>query len=510
METTYALSAPRSLLVLEDNDLDYAYIEAMLHQSYSNSGVSAPDCVRASTLSEAASYLSEKQPDILVCDLTLPDSSGCDTIQQVLAHCTAPIVILTGEELRSDLVEMAIRGGAQDILEKGKLSREDLRKSIEFAIERDDLRRRCERLQAELQDRRRHEAIGRLSSGVAHDINNTIMIARGFAECMLAKPDPSQIERSVREILNASDRIRDLVLQLSMVGGTVKKQVETLELGQLANDLNSFLENAVPNGIEIDVQRKSDAWVLATPTQIHQIMMNLVLNAADALIDEGRITIATELEGEHVILRVTDDGPGIPPDLLPDITSPFVSSKRHSNHSGLGLSIVQGIMHELEGQLDVQSSPQGVVISCIFRAESCPLEQQNPPTTEAPGSDPGQITILLVDDEDGIRSFLKVILELDGYQILEAENGKQAKEILDSDEHSIDLVISDIMMPEMDGTELVKKLIDQGRDIPVILISGHYGGRFGLNEIGAEHIPVLRKPFTREDLTKQIAKTIPA
>jgi len=510
METTYALSSPRSLLVLEDNDLDFAYIEAMLQQSYSSSGVSAPECVRASTLGEAASYLREKQPDILVCDLTLPDSSGVDTIQQVLEHCSAPVVILTGEELRNDLVEMAIRGGAQDILEKGKFSREDLRKSIEFAIERDELRQRCERLQAELQDRRRHEAIGRLSSGVAHDINNTIMIARGFAECILAKPDPTQIEKSVREILNASDRIRDLVLQLSMVGGTINKQVETLELGQLASDLRSFLANAVPNEIEIDVQRNGESWVLATPTQLHQIMMNLVLNAADALIDKGRITITSEQQGDQVILKVSDDGPGIPADLLPNITNPFVSSKANSTHSGLGLSIVQGIMHDLDGQLDVQSSPDGVAISCIFKAAACPPDRKNPLDRDMPGSEPGQITILLVDDEDGVRSFLKVILELDGYQILEAENGRRAKEMLDSKDHSIDLVISDIMMPEMDGTELVKKLMEQDRDIPVILISGQNDGRFGLNEIGAEHIPILRKPFSHEDLSKEIARTIPA
>ena len=349
-------------------------------------------------------------------------------------------------------------------------------------------------LQQRLQQSQKMEAIGQLTGGIAHDFNNILASVLGYSELSmmsLEKYNDTDLNGYIKQIHLAGERARDLVAQMLSFSRTNPGEPQLIELPSLINEVVSLLRPAIPSSIELVTEIDAQAPpVLMDITQMHQILMNLCINARDSMKNDGALTIQLSyepnvddictsckdiLKGEYVKLTVKDTGMGIKPDILDTIFEPFMSTKETGKGTGMGLSVVHGILHKhhshivAESELNVGSSFH-VLIPPLNDVASYPIIEDK---TNTGLNDGNQKHILVVDDEESIALFLQDLLELHNYKVTYTTSSKHAVEMFEASHSEFDLIITDQTMPELSGTEMINQIFKIKPNIPVILCSGY-------------------------------------
>ncbi len=381
-----------------------------------------------------------------------------------------------------------------------------------------------DRKQAEEQLRQaaKMEAIGRLAGGIAHDFNNQLNAVSGFAT--FAARDPGLGARAghdLQEILKATERMAGLTRQLLAFSRQQVLQPETLELNGAVLDGSALLQRLLGSHIDIRLDLTADpTWIRVDRAQLLQVLMNLAINARDAMAQAGVLRIRTArlkvtgrqppdrgpdavAPGAYVLLSVSDNGAGIGPEHLPHIFEPFFTTKGQGQGTGLGLATVHGIVTQSRGYIRTESRPgEGTEFTVLFPAVSSPAktgaEAAGPPVAV---SRPARL--LVVDDEEAVRAVMSRTLEGEGYQVSEARNGREALECL-ARIGRVDIVLTDVIMPELGGRELVERLAADYPDLPVIWMSGYpRDAAFGDGGPPGAH-PFLQKPIPPDVLVRMV------
>jgi PAS domain S-box-containing protein len=346
-------------------------------------------------------------------------------------------------------------------------------------------------LEAQLRQAQKMEAVGRLSAGVAHDFNNIMTIILGHASLTLnTSPLSSEIANSLREISKAADRASNLTRQLLAFSRRQFLQIKWLDLNEVVTHLSSMLQRLIGENVAIQIQLKTPRiWLEADQSMMEQVLINLVVNARDAMPQGGKLLITTRLkhlesnfsvehpqgrEGCFACVEVADTGCGMSPEVISHLFEPFFTTKEVGKGTGLGLAAIYGVIQQHQGWIEVESEVgKGSTFRYFLPASEKPAEA---PASAAPptGSPGGKETILVVEDESALRVMVRGILKRYGYRVLEAANGQEALQLAEKNHQTIDLLLTDIVMPGgLSGQELANRLQCRHPTLRVILTSGY-------------------------------------
>ena len=386
-----------------------------------------------------------------------------------------------------------------------------------------DISRRKE-LEDQLLHAQKMEAVGRLAGGVAHDFNNMLTVISGYNRMILDEVSPMDPLRGyAEEILKASDRAAALTNQLLSFSRRQIMRPRVLKLNTVVEQIEKMLRRLIGEDIELKLQSSPDTGnIMADPSQVEQIVVNLVVNARDAMPDGGRITIEsanvyldetyarTHLgvkPGEFVMLAVSDNGHGMDAETRRRIFEPFFTTKPQGKGTGLGLATVYGTVKQNGGDIWVYSEPgTGTTFKVYFPRVGAESSVEVAAGTEV--SSAGGETILLVEDEEAVRNLTVKMLRHLGYVVLTASNGADAIAISQEHRGRISLLVTDVVMPNMSGKVLAEQLLATHPEMGVLFISGYTEDtvvHHGVLETGVEFLP---KPFTREALGKKLRETL--
>ena len=394
--------------------------------------------------------------------------------------------------------------------------------AIAYAIDMTEQRT----LEMQIAQSQKMQAIGQLAGGIAHDFNNMLTAIIGFSDFLLMNHRPT--DPAFQDIMNIkqnANRAAGLVRQLLAFSRQQTLRPERMQLGDVLSELSILLGRLLGENIELKLESGSDIWpVKADLHQFEQVIINLAVNARDAMPNGGKLVIrtanVTEREslalgqhrvppGEYVLIEVSDTGTGMAPEVMQKIFEPFFSTKEVGRGTGLGLSTVYGIVKQTGGYIFAESElGQGTVMRVYLpryvevAGEAGPVRA--PVRREPPKDLTGRGTVLLVEDEDAVRSFAARALGQRGYRVLEATTGTEALEVFNSHNGDVDLVISDVVMPEMDGPTLMKHLRSERPDVKIIFISGYAEDAFRRNLSDNEDFMFLQKPFDLKDLAAAV------
>jgi two-component system cell cycle sensor histidine kinase/response regulator CckA len=368
-------------------------------------------------------------------------------------------------------------------------------------------------LERQLRQAQKMEAIGQLAAGVAHDFNNILTVIQGHAGLMqqlLSSGGPQT--KSLQEINNAASRAATLIRQLLMFSRKQVMQFRFLDLNEIIRNAIKMLERLVGEHVELEFQPQQGLpSIHADSSMVEQIVMNLAVNARDAMPEGGRVSITTSREtirraptpmdperrdGEYICLTFRDNGIGMDTNILSRIFEPFFTTKAVGKGTGLGLSTVFGIVRQHQGWLDVESKPnQGTTFRIYFPASQKPADKKEPSVDTVLRS--GHETVLVAEDEDALRQMVVQVLRLQGYTVLEAESGVQALEVWQQANRPVDLLVTDMVMPGgIMGGELAERLSKQDPRLKVIYTSGYSPGMAGKDASLLERRNFLPKPYS--------------
>jgi two-component system cell cycle sensor histidine kinase/response regulator CckA len=387
-------------------------------------------------------------------------------------------------------------------------------------------------LELQIAQSQKMETVGQLAGGIAHDFNNVLTAIIGYSDLLLTSHRPTDPSfRDIMQIKHNANRAAGLVRHLLAFSRRQTLRPQVLSLGEVLADLRMMLGRLLGEHVTLDVVHGRDLWLLrADLGQFEQVVTNLVVNARDAMPGGGKVTIRTRNVpsaevaafgepllpvADWIMIEVEDSGTGIPKEIREKIFEPFFSTKEVGKGTGLGLSTVYGIVKQTEGYIFVDSEMGRGTTFRIFLPRHVPAVSAVPealgqpePEAAAPKDMTGQGTVLLVEDEDAVRSFATRALESRGYTVLAANSGVDALELLDGEAHGIDLVVSDVVMPEMDGPTLLKELRRRNPKIKIIFVSGYAEDAFKKNLAEDEEFVFLPKPFALKDLIQAVKDTI--
>lgn len=381
-------------------------------------------------------------------------------------------------------------------------------------------------LETRLRLAQRMESVGRLAGGIAHDFNNVLNVIMGFSALMLRRlPDGDPLRRHVSEIQKAADRAADLTRQLLAFARQQVLQPRVLDLNALLSNVETMLRRVIGEHIELLARLDPDLGkVSADPGQIEQVVLNLAINARDAMAEGGRITFETRnvdlkagdadsrvavAAGPYVLLTIADTGSGMDAETRERVFEPFFTKK--SQGTGLGLATVYGVVKQSEGYIFVDSAPgQGSTFRIYL-----PRVEHGVPTAAPSGSPPLEKvdvpvseTILVVEDEPSLLEVVREVLEEDGYQVLLASGPKEALALVRTDLDRVDLLITDIVMPEMNGRELAARMQALRVGLKVLYMSGYEFDGYG--RVSSTEEAFLQKPFTAEVLSRKVRQVLDA
>lgn len=373
----------------------------------------------------------------------------------------------------------------------------------------------------ELLQSQKLESVGRLAGGIAHDFNNMLTAINGYSDLILRNlKETDPLYKKVSEIRKAGERSASLTQQLLAFSRQQIMQPKKICLNQIIRDTNSMLNRVIGEDIKITTEFKNQRSPISVdPGQMMQVILNLAVNSRDAMPYGGTLSIQTEniapaenskddftmfFSGEYVKLTVSDTGGGMDEETLAHIFEPFYTTKEVGKGTGLGLATVYGIVKQSGGHIRVASKPdRGTTFSIYFPllSENEAAENQNSPAGDLPS---GSETVLLVEDEQMVRQLICRILESSGYKIIEAADGQEALSICRAQNLKVDLLITDVVMPEMSGHELAKKLIEDYPEMKIVYMSGYTNDIVTRHGITKDRANFIQKPFSPEELTRKV------
>jgi signal transduction histidine kinase len=374
----------------------------------------------------------------------------------------------------------------------------------------------------QLRQSQKMEAVGRLAGGVAHDFNNLLGVILGCAELLAESTDWSQVQKRAEEIRKAGQRAAELTRQLLAFSRKQMIEPKVIDLNVKISEMTDMLKRLVGEDIEIRTSLPADIGrVRADPSQIGQILMNLVVNAREAMPNGGNITIETQnvdleeeyagshtsvLSGRYVMIAVSDSGIGMDAETSARIFEPFFTTK--PSGTGLGLATVYGAVKQSGGNIWVYSEPgKGTTFKIYFprvdgSVDSAGATERNAATSK------GNETILLVEDSDSLREVTKEFLKIAGYNVVEARDGKDALRVARILEERIHLLLTDVVMPGMSGRELADEIQQMHPETRILFMSGYTSNVIVRRGVLDEELNLLTKPFTRSGLTQKVREML--
>ncbi len=508
------------VLVVDDDEI----IRSAARESLAEAGFlvsEAEDGVRA------LQALEHLRPDIILLDVMMPEMDGFATagaVRQFPGCEVVPILIMTAlDDL--DSIHRAYEVGATDFITK-PINWVILVQRVRYMIRAVRMMNEQKRLEEELRQAQKLEAVATLAGGVAHDFNNLLQGIQGSSEVLLFgknKDDP--IFPVLNRIMAAVKRGGELTRQLLTYSRKIKSEKRPIQLNDQVRQTHQLLQRTIPKMIEIELRLEKDLkMVNADWVQMEQVLMNLVINARDAMPDGGRLVIETanvrlpeklnetrsgSISREGVLLSVSDTGHGMDKATLEQIFEPFFSTKAPGKGTGLGLSMVHGIVKNHDGRITCRSTPaKGTCFQIYLPAVEPVLEKK--PGVETRAYQGGNETILLVDDDESIRNTGQERLESAGYRVRTASTGEMALEVYGREAEKIDLVLLDLIMPGMGGARCLRGLLQTDPGIKVAIISGYTPDGQTLQAIKSSTRAYLRKPYTGEQLLTTVRKALDA
>ena len=430
-----------------------------------------------------------------------------------------------GKEFNNLSAELARQDGTTMLARISGRVIPDGRKGPTFQIFMEDITER-RALEQQLRQAQKMEAIGRLAGGIAHDFNNLLMVISGYSEFLLERLGPDlSLRGPAQEISNAAQRATSLTRQLLAFSRKQMLAPKVLDLNEVVTENLKMLTRMIGEDIDlVMVPTPTIGAVRADPGQIDQVIMNLAVNARDAMPEGGKLTIETAnvsldensarihapLEaGDYVMLAISDTGLGMDSETQSRIFEPFFTTKG-AKGTGLGLSTVYGIVKQSGGYIFVDSQPQrGTTFRTYFpRVDGKEEAAAAQESLGLPRPDRGQETILLVEDETNLRRLARQYLETQGYKILEAEDGAAALQIVEGHKGAIDLLLTDVVMPGMNGRELAVAITADRPEIRVLYMSGYTENAIGHNGTLDAGINLLQKPFSLPALKDKVREVL--
>jgi two-component system, cell cycle sensor histidine kinase and response regulator CckA len=500
-----------TVLVLEELDEDALVVDWCLRRQLSATFI----VIRLKDLDELLARIDDDPPDVILLDLAPAHHQGVRTLERVRQRTLLPVVVLASlpdPEFGLD----ALRHGAQEYLPKTELSPDRLQRSVIFAHERRRLERSVAR-QLTL------AAIGRLAGGIAHDFNNLLAAILGHTElAALDTPPDSPAVRALGEVVIATQRAAQLTSRLQVVGERQIAQPVLIDLNDTVTEVTGRLRAFAPPGVALIVEaEQSPCSVRADPAHVRQALDEAILNAFEAMPGGGRVTVRISRvdlaggaahpdarPGVYCVVEVTDTGPGVERVIRGQLFEPFVTTKSGPNR-GFGLALCYSIVKQHAGHIRIESEPgRGTTCSMRFPSadsDSSPSAEQL--DREAPG---GIERVLIVDDEPALLSLMQRALQALGYTVLVASSTTRAREIDSASEAPFDLLIVDVVMPEMPGPRLAELLRVETPTMRVLFVSGYAETLMGPAGSIQEGLQLLPKPFTLRELARRVRRVLDA
>jgi signal transduction histidine kinase len=508
---------PLRVLIIEDSEPDAGLILRELRRggfATTHERVETPEALRAA--------LARQPWDVILSDYYLPafDAPSALTVLQERGD-DIPFIVVSGS-VGEDTAVAVMRSGATDYLMKDRLQR--LAPTVARALEGVGVRRERRQLQGQLFHAQKMDAIGRLAGGVAHDFNNVLTAILGSAELLLLDTSADAPGREeVGIIRDAASRAQHLIRQLLAFSSRQVLQPAVVDLNALVRDVGRMLRRLIGEDVTLTTEPAPDLGaVRVDPAQIEQVLVNLVVNARDAMPDGGRLTIRTANvdapsaesgdlpPGRHVRLEVSDTGIGMDQKTLGRVFEPFFTTKAHGKGTGLGLAMVYGIVRQSGGRIGVESTPGA---GTTFRID---LPRVDAPIDDAPGAPPvatplqatGAETVLVAEDEQMVRVLIRKVLEQAGYTVLLAASGEEALHLAERYDGPIHLLVSDVVMPGMNGRELMRRLVGRRPAVKVLYLSGYSDEAVERHGVLDPGTAFMQKPFTPAALARRVREVL--
>ena len=516
-----ASGKPLRILHLED-DPDYSeLVREMLEQD----GLSV-ELVLVGNYADFVRNLENAAFDLILADYWLPDCTGIQALQAARQKSPdTPVLLLSGALGEQAAIE-SLKCGATDYVLKHWPERlvPAIRRAIKDSLERAQRRE----LESQLRQAQKMEAFGQLAGGVAHDFNNLLVVIRGNTEIALMSSDPlsDETRECLKQVTAAAERAANLTRQLLAFGRKQAMQFQPLNLNDVLGNLARMLDRIIGENIRLQCTYEPEPpFVQADVGMMEQVLVNLVVNARDAMPQGGQLFITPEKtivdaayvgshpearEGDFVCLSVRDTGTGIAPEHLPRIFEPFFTTKEAGKGTGLGLATVYGIIKQHQGWIEVSSGVAGTTFKIFLPAIPQPVTGAASRPAE-PVRRGGTERILVVEDDAAVRTLTKRILETFGYRVWEAGTGVEALELWRHHFAEIDLLVTDIIMPDgITGHDLAKQLRAQKPGLGIIFVSGYSSEVVGKDPdfLHAAKSHFLQKPYPSHLLLDTVRKCL--
>lgn len=510
------------VLLIEDNEDDAILIQEMLAEK-KDVGIVLEWVDR---LSSGLTELVSGKVDLVLLDLSLPDSHGLETFETVQSCAQdVPIVVLTGLDDEA-MANQAVRRGAQDYLVKGRLDSYLLARAARYAVERKQAERALRESEARLRQSQKMEGIGQLAGGIAHDFNNLLTVINSYSEMLLGEVGFHNLflRNGLDQIKEAGHRAASLTRQLLAFTRQQVLEPKILDLNESVSNMAKLLRRLIGEDIALVLcPHPALGRVKVDPGQVEQIIMNLAVNARDAMPGGGQLTIETmnvELNsvdahqrpsvepGAYVMLGVSDTGCGMDADTQTRMFEPFFTTKGPGKGTGLGLATVHGIVKQSGGSIGVSSDlGKGTTFKIYLPRIEGAVERLEPlsaPNAALCGSE----TILLVEDEEMVRALAQAILERTGYTVLAAKHVNDALRFAQEGPKPIHLLLTDTIMPGMNGPELAQQVRAIRPTIKVLYMSGYTDKAFTSTAAWEPGRAFLQKPFTPQTLGHKVREIL--
>ena len=480
---------------------------------------------RVETAAAFQRALAEFAPNIVLADYTVPGFGGMDALVMLRENASnVPLIVVTGS-LDEETAAECIKSGAADYVLKTNLVR--LGPAVRAALALAQSQSRTRTLEAQLLESQKLEAVGRLAGGVAHDFNNILTAIGGYTDLLLAdlpKDDPRR--QDVEEIHLAAQRAAGLTHQLLAFSRRQVMQPKVIEPNALVSEIEKMLRRLIGEDILFaTVLHPRVGNVRADPGQLEQVIVNLAVNARDAMPDGGRLTIETRnvdldetyaaehagvTPGRYVQFAVSDTGVGMNAATKARIFEPFFTTKTRGKGTGLGLATAYGIVQQTGGHIWAYSEPgRGTTMRIYLPRVDALADPVEHPTVTDPERLRGSETILLVEDEKAVRAVTRQLLERNGYKVLEAPDGPAALALVNrTPDVPVDLLLTDVVMPGMSGRDLADQLAARRPGLRVLYMSGYTDDaivRHGMLEPGLSY---LEKPFQPGGLLRKVRESL--
>jgi two-component system, cell cycle sensor histidine kinase and response regulator CckA len=502
------------LLIVEDSENDADLL--VRHLSRGGYQVTFERVDTAPAMSSALA----KHWDLVTSDYSMPSFSGTAALRLLRdMGSEAPFIFVSGQ-IGEDNAVAALKQGAQDYVMKGNLKR--LLPAVERELRETERRRERRDLERQVQQLEKFEAIGRLAGGIAHDFNNVIGAVLGLAQMGLNEAPPGgRLRERFQKIHDQARHAAGLTAQLLAFARRQILQPRTVSWNDLISEATSLLQTAIGEQIELQtILSPTLLAISADPTQMQQVLMNLCLNARDAMPNGGRLLLKTYIAepGEdspnspsgapsHVVLQVSDTGTGMDQATLDRIFEPFFSTKAVGCGTGLGLATVYGIVKQHGGLINVASEPgQGTTFRIYLPATAVVSQAPEPPPAEK--SQTGNAVILVAEDHEGLRDLAFEILTSVGYRVVLAKNGQDALNQYQRSPNDFHLVVLDVAMPLLNGLEAYAQMRSLNSNLPVVFTTGHTEESGGIKLAVQQGAGFLQKPYTPEALSRAVSTAL--